>query len=155
MTPVDPASQIQTLIDNAATEHMAIMAGLISPDVANSPTILYAGKDVWNTQHKPLTVTAETPFLIASITKTFTSNVQYLLHENYDGSLGDFISVPGYPLPPALASLPILDLANYSPGFPTDNKGTWLPKGVADTLESLIKYLSASTNLPQNVQGTS
>ena len=151
----DPTSRIQSIIDGAVKEHEAVVVGLISPNVAGSPKLLYAGAStLWNTQHKPLTLDGDTPFLIASITKTFTSAVQYLCQQNYDGTLGEVIKVPNYELPQALSSLPILDLANYSPGFPTDNKGAWWPKGTADSLQSLVTYLSQSSNLPQNNYGT-
>ena len=73
------------------------------------------------------------------------------------GNLGEFINVSTYPLSGNLSSLPILNLANYGPGFPTDNKGGWWPPGKTDSLGSLLKYLNnpqPSITLPQNQPGT-
>lgn len=153
--PDDPTPTIQALINNAVTGHEAIVVGLVSPDVAGSPTLLYAGQNtLWNTQHQPMSLTGDTPFQIASITKTFTSMVEYLSPQTYKATLGDVINVPKLGLPKALSSMPLLNLANYSPGFPTDNHGGWWPQGTPDSLESLLTYLHSSTNIPQNPTGS-
>ena len=152
----DPASRIQAIIDKYAKEHIGVVVGLISPDYPYpSAKLLFAGADtLWNTAQQPLTLDGSTPFEIGSITKVFTSLVQYNQQSSspYGGTLGEFITAGS--LPQSLSSLPILDLANYSPGFPTDNQGGWWPRGAAQSLPALIDYLSKSSGIPQYTPGT-
>lgn len=149
----DPTTQIQELLNHYATNHIGVVAGIISPSIPSGTALLFAGTgDLLNTLHSPLLLDGDTIFKLASVTKIFTSVVQYNIHSNYDGALGDYITAVS--LPPGLATLPLLNLANYSPGFPTDNNGTWVPHEALQTLPNLLEYLSTASDLPQNPTGT-
>jgi D-alanyl-D-alanine-carboxypeptidase/D-alanyl-D-alanine-endopeptidase len=130
------------------------IAGIISPDVPNGQTLLFAGGDtLWNTQYQPLKLNGDTLFEIGSITKVFTSQGWYHCHKTYDDfKLGDFITAVA--LNEKLSDLTIKELANYSPGFPTDHHVIWWNPPVTQSLPNLLDFLQASLNLPQNPPGT-
>jgi hypothetical protein len=141
------------MVFNYATNHIGIVAGIISPSIPGGIALLFAGADdLLNTKHNPLTLDGDTIFKLASVTKIFTSVVQYNIHGNYAGVLGDYITAVS--LPSGLATLPLLNLANYLPGFPTDNNGNWVPHEALLTLPNLLEYLSAASDLPQNKTGS-
>ncbi|HKG45204.1 MAG TPA: serine hydrolase [Pyrinomonadaceae bacterium] len=152
----DPISQIQQLIDNhAATKAIGVVAGLVSPSVQDGATLLFAGADGFlNTKHDPLVLDGNTLFKLASLTKIFTSVVQFQNHGDYAGKLSDFITVKDYPLPEPIGNLPILDLANYSPGFPTDTHVSWVGSQYLQNLPALLGFLVNTPNIPQNTPGT-
>jgi hypothetical protein len=70
----------------------------------------------------PMAFTTDTPFEIASITKTFTATMYELLvqsgHIGRNDTLGRFI---GPEVSSKIQSVPLFDLANYTSGFPADN----------------------------------
>ncbi len=130
-------------------ENVAVVAGVIAPGLQQ---LFFAGKPVSASRHVPVRLDGDTQYLIASITKTFASSIFYRRHGNYGGAVGDFISTR---LPRHLANLPIVDLANYSPGFPTDDfGGAWWNYLGADQLITLLDNLADATSLPQCSPGT-
>lgn len=150
----NPIDQIQQLLDNHATKTIGVVAGLVSPKVQDGATLLFAGTEGFvNTKHDRLTLDCNTLFKLASITKIFTSVVQFQSHGDYDGKLKDFITVSDDKLPKPIAELPILDLANYSPGFPTDNSGSWVSSKYLQDLSGLLWFLVNTPNIPQNKPG--
>ena len=154
----DPTNAVQTLIDDYVIfpeiQHVGVVAGIISPNIPTKQTLLFAGGDtLWNTKHQPLDLHGDTPFEIGSITKTFTSQGWYHCHKSYDDfKLGQ--SITAVDLNERLYDLKIKELANYSPGFPTDNRGGWWDPSVTETLPNLLDFLKDSINLPQNPPGT-
>lgn len=72
----------------------------------------------------PLTLSATTPFEIASVSKTFTATLYALLIRAADPTrtVGDYIT-PNGPLQisPALAKITLDQLVNYTSGLPADN----------------------------------
>lgn len=154
----DPTNAVQERLTNyvklhaGTSPHIGVVAGIISPDVPNGQTLLYAGGDLWNTQQQSLTLDGDTLFEIGSITKVFTSLGWYLKHQDYTGTLGEFITA--VTLPTSLSDITIMDLASYGPGFPTDNRGGWWGPSVTNSLTNLLNFLKNSQGLPQYPAGS-
>jgi serine-type D-Ala-D-Ala carboxypeptidase/endopeptidase len=124
--------------------------GYASPAFANFGRVCIAG-NVQNQLRSALSLSATTPFEIASISKTFTSTLYALLIRALDVTkkVGDYI-LPKGPLPisPALADITLDQLVNYTSGLPTDNSD-----GTVDTppllpqpysMTAMMSFLNAS-----------
>ena len=97
LASADPIQSIQRLIDDyyrrSLNEHGAnvgVIVGIVTPDdVARNGQIISAGREtLTNPFGKRLELNERTPFEIGSISKVFTSGIYYMLHGNYDGTLG-------------------------------------------------------------------
>lgn len=76
--------------------------------------------DLVNQRQEPLCLTADTPFELASISKTFTATLYALLMQgqsNNNLTLGDFSLDIGS----QFSNIPIVDLVTYTSGLPQDN----------------------------------
>jgi serine-type D-Ala-D-Ala carboxypeptidase/endopeptidase len=97
--------------------------GYASPDFPDYGDVQFFGS-IKNQFGRPLTLDRNTPFEIASVSKTFTATLYALLirpcHPN--GTLGDYISPKGpLPISDALAPIKLDGLVNYTSGLPQDN----------------------------------
>jgi len=108
--------------------------GLVASYIQNQPTglgfvigyaspsfesIFLAGNLV-NQRQEALSLTADTPFELASVSKTFTATLYALLIEgqsNQNLTLGDFSLDIGS----QFLNIPIVDLVTYTSGLPQDN----------------------------------
>ena len=99
--------------------HCAVVAGAISPKLSG-PSLFFAGNPVRAYRHSErLSLDGNTPFEIGSITKVFNSWLFAYRGKDYAGTVGDYAKLD---LPDGIANLRIENIANYSSGFPTDNK---------------------------------
>jgi serine-type D-Ala-D-Ala carboxypeptidase/endopeptidase len=95
----------------------------------------------------PMAFTTDTPFEIASVTKTFTATIYELLVQRgrirRNDTLGTFF---GPDISAAIRSVPLFDLANYTSGFPADNNGlnNTVPASVTGsyTVADLFRFLA-------------
>lgn len=153
----DPSSEIQKRLNTHAQtgQHIGVVAGVISPNVQDSPKLMYGLADeLWNTQHEKIELTNATPFKLGSVTKIFSSVVQFLNHGNYDDRLKAFFTVKEPKLQKGVREIPILDLANYSPGFPSDNVGkSWVPSKALQNLTNLLNFLAEPKSVPHYKPG--
>jgi len=117
---------------------------------------------------KKMSFTTDTPFEIASITKTFTATAYELLLQS--GAVGPYDTLNrffGGDLPAGFLAVPLFDLADFTSGFPTDNgsvdnggvpvpnaNGT-LPPSLSGSYSQaeMLKFLSSSP-FPLNAPGT-
>jgi len=136
---------------------LGIVIGYASPSFSPRGYIHHAG-NVANQFGQSLTLSKDTPFLLASVSKTFTATLYALLLRQSDPSLtlGDYIA-PNGPLniSSTLAGIPLDGLMNYTSGLPTDNTGdandspAYLPQPYS--LTAMLSYLDAN---PPAVSGT-
>ena len=144
--------RVQQIVDaylqqNAARKNLAIVAGIVRPD-SPAGVLVFGGSPVAAREHsRALPLDGDTRFLIGSNTKCFTSRVYAARQKDYGKLLGDCITVA---LPSRLRGVSILDFANYSPGFPTDNAPPiwWNDTIDATSLPALMKSLNANPSLP-------
>ncbi len=98
--------------------------GYASPNFANSGSIYFAG-NIQNQFGAPLSFNGDTPFEIASVSKTFTATLYALLLRSQSTSLtlGDFL-YPNGPLQisSTLSGITLDSLMNYTSGLPEDNE---------------------------------
>jgi D-alanyl-D-alanine-carboxypeptidase/D-alanyl-D-alanine-endopeptidase len=96
--------------------------GYASPSFANNGRIRVFG-NVQNQFGSDLGLSAETPFEIASITKTFTATLYALLIRamNPNQSVADYLRPKGPFANEKLARIPLDSLVNYTSGLPQDN----------------------------------
>jgi beta-lactamase class C len=146
----DPIQSIQRLIDDyhrrSLNEHGAnvgVIVGIVTPDNAGrNGRIISAGREtLTNPFGKRLELNERTPFEIGSISKVFTSGIYYMLHGNYDGTLGSRLG-RNIRLSEAIAAITIKDLAIYRPGLAQDNRGGVYPPGTMASLRSLFRYMA-------------
>jgi len=156
----DPIQSIQHLIDDytrrSLNEHGAnvgVIAGIVTPDnVARNGQVISAGREtLTNPFGKRLELNEHTPFEIGSISKVFSSGIYYMLHGNYDGTLGSRLG-RNIRLSEAMASITIKDLAIYRPGLAQDNRGGVYPPGTMASLPNLFRYMAGFT--PPNPPGS-
>jgi D-alanyl-D-alanine-carboxypeptidase/D-alanyl-D-alanine-endopeptidase len=139
------------------SEGLAFAIGYASPSFS-TPGNLYLAGNVANQFGQSLTLSKDTPFPLASVSKTFTATLYALLIRKDDPSLtlGDYIS-PNGPLniSSTLAGIPLDGLVNYTSGLPADNVSdandapAYLPQPYS--LTAMLSYLDAS---PPAVSGT-
>jgi len=157
----DPIQSVQELIDtycqSSLKDHGAnvgVVAGIVTPDnVARGGQIIFAGREtLTNPYGKRLDLDERTPFEIGSISKVFTSGIYYMLHGNYEGTLGSRLG-RNIKLSPAMAAITVKDLAIYRPGLAQDNQGgAGYPPGMMATLSNLFRFLASFT--PPNSPGS-
>jgi serine-type D-Ala-D-Ala carboxypeptidase/endopeptidase len=148
---IEPTEQqleniVQPYLDKAPTGGgLGIVIGYASPNFSN----IYPGGSLLNQVQQPLTLTNDTPFELASVSKTFTATLYALLIQNAQKqnlTLGDFPLDIGA----QFQSIPIETLVNYTSGLPADNE-------TATDLPSLLPapYSSAGMlgflNLPNKI----
>lgn len=136
---------------------LAFAIGYASPSFSPQGNLYLAG-NVASQFGQSLTLSNSTPFLIASVSKTFTATLYALLIRQNDPSLtlGEYIG-PNGPLKisSTLAGIPLDGLVNYASGLPLDNVGdpndnpAFLPQPYS--LSAMLSYLDAS---PPPVSGT-
>jgi beta-lactamase class C len=134
----DPSSKIQSIIDDAVSDHMG-MAVYVFTDFdgsgAASAKFFSPSKiTVWDSSHNVVSAAnlPNTLFEIGSVSKVFTSRIFYRLQGTYDGNtIGS--CMPLISLPAAISGIPVADIVTYASGFPQDNgepprsTGTVLP----------------------------
>jgi D-alanyl-D-alanine-carboxypeptidase/D-alanyl-D-alanine-endopeptidase len=164
----DPVSSIvmptQAQLDALVKPHLttqpqglAFAIGYASPGFSPQGNLYLAG-NVANQFGQSLTLSSSTPFLLASVSKTFTATLYALLIRQNDPllTLGNYIS-PNGPLniSSTLAGIPLDGLVNYTSGLPLDNVAdpddnpAYLPQPYS--LTAMLSYLDAS---PPAVSGT-
>jgi hypothetical protein len=151
------APRLQRLIDGYVRENprlanLAIVAGVVRPD-APQGVLVFGGAPVAARDHaRRITLDGNTTFLIGSNTKCFTSRIYAARQKDYGKTLGQCITAP---LPQRLRDVPIVDLANYSSGFPTDNAPPiwWNETINATTLATLLQSLNAHPSVPACAPG--
>lgn len=128
----------------ARSEHaanLALVMGIVEGD--GKGRLLFAGGDgLTNPLRQPLTLDAETPFEIGSISKVFTCALHYRSHGPFEGTLGSWLGKSAT-LSPGVAALTLENLATYRPGLPQDNQGGAYPPGTMVNFKSLFGYLSS------------
>ena len=126
--------------------NVGVIVGIVTPDnVARNGQIISAGREtLTNPFGKRLELNERTPFEIGSISKVFTSGIHYMLHGNYDGTLGSRLG-RNIRLSEAMAAITIKDLAIYRPGLAQDNRGGVYPPGTMTSLPSLFRYMANFT----------
>jgi D-alanyl-D-alanine-carboxypeptidase/D-alanyl-D-alanine-endopeptidase len=143
---------------NAQKQGLAFAIGYASPDFTPNGNIYLKGA-VANQFGQPLTLSNDTPFLLASVSKTFTATLYALLlrQNNPSLTLGDYISPIGpLNMSPTLAGIPLDGLVNYTSGLPLDDvtnptdNPAYLPQPYS--LTAMLSYLDAN---PPAVSGTS
>ena len=108
--------------------------------------IISAGREtLTNPFGKRLELDERTPFEIGSISKVFTSGIYYMLHGNYDGTLGSRLgrnirAVAGHGRHPRSRLS-----ATYRPGLAQDNRGGVYPPGMMAGLPRLFRYMASFT----------
>lgn len=132
------------------SEGLAFAIGYASPSFS-TPGNLYLAGAVANQFGQSLTLSKDTPFPLASVSKTFTATLYALLirKKNPSLTLGDYIA-PNGPLniSSTLADIPLDGLVNYTSGLPTDNATdandapAYLPQPYS--LTAMLSYLDAS-----------
>lgn len=143
----DPARIIQDHIDQIARQerqasgmHAAIVVGIVPPDGAGQ--LLFAGQDgLVNPLGERLTLDAQTPFEIGSISKVFTSGIHYMMHGPYEGTLRSAIG-RRLPLSNEVGELRLDNLARYQPGLAQDNHGGVYPRNMTENLRTLFEYMA-------------
>jgi serine-type D-Ala-D-Ala carboxypeptidase/endopeptidase len=143
---------------SAQPEGLAFAIGYASPQYSSPYGFLYFGGNASNQFGQTLTLGANTPFQLASVSKTFTATLYALLIRSANPSLtvGDYM-VPNGPLQISskLAGIPLDGLVNYTSGLPQDNETDeydsppYLPSPYSVT--GMLSYLNAS---PPAVSGT-
>jgi serine-type D-Ala-D-Ala carboxypeptidase/endopeptidase len=136
---------------------LAFAIGYASPQFS-PPGCLYFGGNATNQFGQALAVDGDTPFQLASVSKTFTATLYALLIRSLSASktVGDYI-VPNGPLPISanLAGISLDQLVNYTSGLPQDNdtdvndSPPYLP--LPYSMTAMLSYLNAS---PPAVSGT-
>lgn len=155
----NPLRAIQNRIDILARRafeqrgaRSAIVVGIVSPETAPNGQLLFAGGErSVNPFGARLTLDAQTPFEIGSVSKVFTSGIYYMLHGPYEGTLGTSLG-SRMTLSKAMAGISLKHLANYEPGLPQDNQGSPYPPGVMASVKNLFDYMADFT--PPHGQGT-
>src|ERR1700722_5246419 len=104
-----------------APANLGVAVGMASPSLGSRINCIGSLLDQ---QGSPLQFTTDTPFEIASITKTFVATVYELLSQS--GRLGSKTlgQLFGSQLSQQIGNIPLLNLANYTSGLPADNQDT-------------------------------
>jgi serine-type D-Ala-D-Ala carboxypeptidase/endopeptidase len=136
---------------------LAFAVGYASPQFSPHGSLYFHG-DATNQFGQALTLDGDTPFQLASVSKTFTATLYALLIRSLSSSqtVGDYI-VPNGPLPISsnLAGISLDELVNYTSGLPQDNDTDEydsppnLP--LPYSMTGMLSYLNAS---PPAVSGT-
>ena len=138
-------SRIDQVSRNALKQNgakMAIVVGIVTPDSAADGQLLFAGQDTLvNPFGARLTLDAQTPLEIGSISKVFTSGIHYMLRGPYGGTLGESLA-SRIPLSKAMAGIRLANLANYEPGLAQDNEGGVYPPAMMKSVRSLFAYMA-------------
>ncbi len=136
---------------------LAFAIGYASPQFSPHGSLSFHGNAT--TQFgQALTLDGDTPFQLASVSKTFTATLYALLMRSLSPSqtVGDYI-VPNGPLPISsnLAGISLDELVNYTSGLPQDNDtdaNTTPPNlPLPYSMTGMLSYLDAS---PPTVSGT-
>lgn len=143
---------VQSYLDQQP-EGLGFVIGYASPQFQSSSNLFWAG-NVANQFGQPLKLEGGTPFIIASITKTFTATLYALLIRQYNSAhtLSEYIA-PNGPLPISsiLGGISLDSLVNYTSGFPEGDNDVppYLPQPYS--LPAMLGYLNAG---PPRVDGT-
>lgn len=103
----------------AENTSLAFVIGIASPDPDVSAIYTFGG--VQRQDNGPLALTEDTPFVLASVSKTFTATAYAHFLETQgpaDATLGDF---PELEIGEQFADITLTSLVNYSSGLPQDN----------------------------------
>lgn len=114
------AALVQPYLDlQAQGTSLAFVVGMASPDPAFSETYTFGSVQIH--EGLPLTLSNDTPFLIASVSKTFTATAYayYLDAMEEASTLGDF---PELEIGSQFHGISLTSLVNYTSGLPADNK---------------------------------
>jgi beta-lactamase class C len=150
----DPSSKIQSIIDDAVSDHMG-MAVYVFTDFdgsgAASAKFFSPSKiTVWDSSHNVVSAAnlPNTLFEIGSVSKVFTSRIFYRLQGTYDGNtIGS--CMPLISLPAAISGIPVADIVTYASGFPQDNgeppdpRGPFCPASSLQTFAGLADWLNS------------
>lgn len=136
---------------------LAFAIGYASPQFSPHGYLHFHGNAA-NQFGQALTIDGDTPFQLASVSKTLTATLYALLIRSLNPSqtVGDYI-VPNGPLPisASLAGISLDQLMNYTSGLPQDNdtdeydSPPYLP--LPYSMTGMLSYLNAS---PPTVSGT-
>jgi Beta-lactamase len=137
---------------------LAFAIGYASPQFSSPYGFFYFKGNVSSQFGQTLTLDKNTPFQLASVSKTFTATLYALLVRSANPSLtvGDYI-VPNGPLQisSTLAGISLDELVNYTSGLPQDNEtdvNTTPPNlPLPYSMTGMLSYLNAS---PPAVSGT-
>jgi CubicO group peptidase (beta-lactamase class C family) len=149
------ATRIQGILDAAVDDAhragrsaAAYVAGAFDPSFGSGQIFVSGAPLAARDHQRTIPLDRDTPFLIGSITKVFTSRIFAMRRGGYGGTLGDTLRVG---LPARLAALRVLDIAHYGSGFPSDDDPPIWTNGTIDgqTLPLLAKSLRSHTELPQ------
>jgi beta-lactamase class C len=153
----DPSSTIQSIIDAAVSDHMAMAVYVFTDfDGSGAPFAKFFSPSkitVWDSNHSPVSA-ADLPttlFEIGSISKVFTSRIFYALQGTYDGNtIGS--CMPQITLPPAISGISVADIVTYASGFPQDNgeppdpRGPFCPAVNLQTFAKLVDWFDSGQN---------
>lgn len=149
------ATRIQGILDAAVDaahrqgrSAAAYVAGAFDPSFGGGRIFVSGAPLAARDHQRTIPLDRDTPFLIGSITKVFTSRIFAMRRGGYGGTLGDTLRVG---LPARLAALRVLDIAHYGSGFPSDNDPPIWTNGTIDgqTLPLLVASLKRHPELPQ------
>ncbi|KAB0267675.1 serine hydrolase domain-containing protein [Microvirga brassicacearum] len=151
MSIIEPTTE---QLDNLVAPYLAQQSqglgfaiGYVGPDFQN----IYLAGNLLNQNGFALPFTSDTPFEIASVSKTFTATLYALLIQQVtDPSpvVGDF----GLDIAQQFNAIPLVSLINYTSGLPTDNANArdYLPYLAQPySTQGMLGYLSMNALHPQ------
>lgn len=144
--PAPPADALQALaeaeVERARSRHgatLALVLGTVGPRGFGRLHVA-AGEGLRSATGRAVTLDRNTPFEIGSVSKVFTACLHVRRHGRFAGTLGEWLAPRR--LSPAVAAIPLADLARYQPGLPQDNGGGVHPPGTLADFERLFPYLA-------------
>lgn len=153
----DPSSAIQSIIDAAVSDYMAMAVYVFTDfDGSGVPSAKFFSPskiEVWDSSHSFVSAAnlPNTLFEIGSISKVFTSRIFYGLQGTYDGNtVGS--CMPSISLPAAISGIPVADIVTYASGFPQDNglppdpRGQFCPVSNLQTFAKLVDWFNSGQN---------
>jgi len=152
MTSSDLAQQIQNIVNQNVSGHMAMAVYVVSPSLSLAGQFFSPSIDnftIWNANHEAVSASdiPELQFEIASISKVFASRIFYQLQGSYDGTIGT--CAPNLALPAAISQLPISSIGAYCSGLPQDNgsppdpRGVFCPVTAQQSLQTLVDWFAS------------